>query len=147
MTPNYPRLAAYFTASFTLGMMVYIFTNLFYPFMQRADWVGTLVMILYALVYLSLTFSIGRRFIRKTNTHFWLPYAMVPMIVLPTAAFSHYHEKFSMAQELVIFMVIITAGSIAGAYYSIKSGLLQREKLIAQIQERREAAEKAATRK
>ncbi len=52
-----------------------------------------------------------------------------------------------MAQELVIFMVIITAGSIAGAYYSIKSGLLQREKLIAQIQERREAAEKAATRK
>ncbi|HAC14593.1 MAG TPA: hypothetical protein DCE78_01425 [Bacteroidetes bacterium] len=142
MNPNYPRIVAYVTASFTLGMMVYIFTNLFYPFLLRPDWIGTLVLVVYGLIYFSLSLSIARRYIRKTNSNFSFPYILIPFFVVPTAVFAHFHEKFSMPSESITFYLTITVGATLGAYYGIKAGLKQRDKLIEQIRERREAAEK-----
>ena len=142
MKPNYPRIISYVTASFTLGMMVYIFTNLFYPFLQRPDWIGSMVLLVYGLIYFSLSLSIARRFIRKTNTNFSFPYVFVPLLVIPTGVFAYFHEKFSLPAEAIAFYLSITIGAILGAYYGIKAGLKQRDKLIEQIRERREAAER-----
>ena len=141
MNPNYPRIISYVTASFTLGMMVYLFTNLFYPYLQRPDWVGSLVLMDYGLIYFSLSLSLSRRFIRKTNTNFSFPYVFVPLMVVPTGVFAYFHEKFTLPTEAIFFNITIATGAILGAYYGIKAGLKQRDKLIEQIRERREAAE------
>jgi ABC-type Fe3+-siderophore transport system permease subunit len=138
MTPNIPRIFAYVTAAFSLGMAVFIFTNLLYPFVQRPDWVGSASLIGFALIYGSLSLALGRRFIRKTNTHFWLPYAFVPFFVVPTMVASQLQGEFALIQDAIVFFIVITLGAVAGAWRGIKSGLVQREKLIEQIQQRRE---------
>jgi len=147
MKPNTPRIFAYFTAAFTLGMAVFIFTNLLYPFVQRPDWVGSASLVGFALIYGSLSLALGRRFIRKTNTHFWLPYGFVPFFVVPTMVASQLQGEFALIQDAIVFYVVITIGAAAGAWQGIKSGLVQREKLIEQIQQRREEAATNAAKK
>lgn len=137
---NQPRLFAYIPTAFTIGMLVYIFTNLFYTFAQRPDWIGTLVLLGYGLVYLSVTHTVSRRFVRKTNTHFYLPYVLGGLMVMPTFFFVFFHEKFATVQEQVMFLLMVTAGTMVGAWLGIKNGLKQREKLIQQINERRQQA-------
>jgi ABC-type Fe3+-siderophore transport system permease subunit len=147
MTPNIPRIFAYVTAAFTLGMAVFIFTNLLYPFVQRPDWVGSASLVGFALVYGSLSLALGRRFIRKTNTHFWLPYAFIPFFVVPTMVAAQLQGEFALIQDAIVFYVVITLGAAAGSWQGIKSGLVQREKLIEQIQQRREEAAVNAAKK
>lgn len=147
MTPNIPRIFAYVTAAFTLGMAVFIFTNLLYPFVQRPDWVGSASLVGFALIYGSLNVALGRRFVRKTNTHFWLPYGFVPLFVVPTMIAAQLQGEFALIQDAIVFFVVITIGAAAGAWWGIKSGLVQREKLIQQIQQRRDEAAANAAKK
>jgi ABC-type Fe3+-siderophore transport system permease subunit len=138
MKPNFPRIFAYLTAAFSIGMAVFIFTNLLYPFVQRPDWIGSLSLIGFALIYVSVTIGLGRRFIRKTNTHFMLPYLMIPLMVIPAIVASWLQHDFALMQDALLFYVTITIGSSAGAFRGIQSGRIQREKLIEQIQRMRE---------
>ncbi len=147
MTANTPRIFAYVTAAFTLGMAVFIFTNLLYPFVQRPDWVGSVSLVGFALIYGSLSLALGRRFIRKTNTHFWLPYGFVPFIVVPTMIAAQLQGEFALIQDAIVFDVVITIGAVAGSWLGIKSGRIQREKLIQQIQQRMDEAALNAAKK
>jgi hypothetical protein len=147
MTANTPRIFAYVTAAFTLGMAVFIFTNLLYPFVQRPDWVGSVALVGFALIYGSLSLALGRRFIRKTNTHFWLPYGFVPFLVVPTIIAAQLQGEFALIQDAIVFYVVITIGAVAGSWQGIKSGRIQREKLIQQIQQRMDEAALNAAKK
>lgn len=134
--PNYPRIIAYMTASFTIGVIVYIFTGLFIPFAQTPGWTGTAVIVAYGAVYLSVTWSIARRFIRKTLQTFWLPYLMAPVILAPALFFIELKEEFALMQDQVIFTSALFIGSLLGAYFGIQYGHRMREELIRKAQEK-----------
>lgn len=134
--PNYPRSVAYLTAAFTFGVIIYIFTNLFYPFAQRPDWVGSLAILGFGLVYMSLNASLARRFIRKTNANFNFPYALIPILLAPTFGFVHFQEKFPDLLNQIVFFMMITIGSIIGVYLGIKAGFRKRDALIQEQQKK-----------
>lgn len=127
---NYPRLFAYVSGAFTFGVIIYIFTNLFYPFAQRPDWIGSLALLCYGLVYMSLNAALARRFIRRTNANFNFPYALIPILLAPTFGFVHFQEKFPTLTGELFFFIMITIGSVVGVYLGIKAGFKKRDALV-----------------
>lgn len=128
--PNYPRVFAYLTVSFTIGVLVYIFTGLFVPFAETPGWAGTAVIIGYAAVYLSVTWSISRRFVRRSLHSYWVPYAMGVIMTIPALFFVELKDEFALVQNQAIYGFAIVAGALAGAYFGIQYGHKMRQELI-----------------
>jgi hypothetical protein len=134
-TVNRPRMFAYLMASFTLGVIVYIFTGLFIPFTETPGWVGTAVLMGYGLVYASVMSAVSRRFIRKSFTVFHFPYALIPMVVLPAIVLSELKSEFATIQTQVSFGLIIVAGAVAGVRLGVKAGHRKRDETVAKIRQ------------
>ena len=128
--PNYPRIFAYLTVSFTIGVLVYIFTGLFIPFAETPGWAGTAVILAYGAVYMSVTWSITRRFVRRSSTTYWLPYLMAAIMIIPALFFIELKEEFALMQNQVMFSFVIFAGAEIGAYFGIQYGHRMRQELI-----------------
>lgn len=128
--PNYPRNFAYVTVSFTLGVIVYIFTGLFVPFTATPGWIGTAVMVAYGAVYLSVTWSIARRFVRRSADSYWIPYLMAAIMTVPALFFVELKDEFALMQQQVMFGFVILAGAQMGAYFGIQYGHRMRQELL-----------------
>ncbi|MCC5927267.1 MAG: hypothetical protein JJU41_11975 [Bacteroidetes bacterium] len=136
--PNYPRIIAYLTVSFTIGVIVYIFTGLFVPFTETPGWIGTAVMVAYGAVYLSVTWSISRRYVRRSATTYWIPYLMALIISIPAMFFVELKEEFALMQNQIMFAIMIVAGAELGAYFGIQYGHRMRQELIEKAQQKQQ---------
>lgn len=144
--PNYPRMFAYFTAAVTTGLLIYVFTNLFLPFTQSRDWVGTAFLLAFGLVYLSLAAAFARRFVSKTSFSFAFPYALIPLLILPMAIITHLQDKFALVGDQVIFLMVIVAGCIIGVRLGIPAGHRRREEFIRRLKEKENSANRESAR-
>jgi membrane-associated HD superfamily phosphohydrolase len=140
--PNYSRMFAYGSAGFTIGVMIYIFTNLFLPFTQTQDWVGTLVQLAYATVYLSVLAAFSRRFISKTTLNESYPYFLVPIVVGPMIVITILKDEFALSGDQIIFYLLIFAGAAYGARLGIRAGHKRREVLIERLKQRQPVVNK-----
>ncbi|MCH8523583.1 MAG: hypothetical protein LAT52_03450 [Balneolales bacterium] len=136
--PNYPRIIAYLTVSFTIGVIVYIFTGLFVPFTETPGWISTAVMVAYGAVYLSVTWSISRRYVRRSATTYWIPYLMALIISIPAMFFVELKEEFALMQNQIMFAIMIVAGAELGAYFGIQYGHRMRQELIEKAQQKQQ---------
>lgn len=139
--PNYPRLFAYVTGSSTIGMLVYIFTNIFYVHAQRPDLTGTLFLLGFGLVFFSVSSGLSRRFIRRTNAHFNFPFVIAVLLFAPTLAFAWFQDRFVSAIDFGVFSLVVILGALAGTWMGVKSGFRKRDELIAQLQKKQEEAQ------
>jgi hypothetical protein len=130
---NRPRMFAYLTASFTLGVVVYIFTGLFIPFTETPGWVGTAVLMGYGLVYASVMSAVARRFIRKSFTSFLFPYLLIPIVILPAIGLSELKSEFATVQTQVSFALIIAAGAATGVRLGALAGHRKRDEAVASL--------------
>lgn len=140
--PNYSRMFAYGSAGFALGVMIYIFTNLFLPFTQTQDWVGTLIQLAYATVYLSVLAAFSRRFISKTTLSESYPYFLVPIVVGPMIVITILKDEFALPGDQIIFYLLIFAGAAYGARLGIRAGHKRRALLIERLKQREPVAAK-----
>jgi len=132
---NFPRMFAYTTGTFTVGVVVYLFTNMFFPFVQRGDSVGTLFLLGYASVYASVSAAIARRFIRKTLVSHAFPYVLVPVITVPAMILIEMKGEFALPSDQIVYYAVTVLGAVFGFWFGIRSGHKQREALIAQLQQ------------
>ena len=133
--PNKPRMFAYTTASFTLGVIVYIFTGLFIPFTETPGWVGSAVLMGYGLVYTSVMAAVARRFIRKSFTSFFFPYILILLVILPAIGLSELKSEFATVQTQVSFGLIIAIGAAFGVRLGIRAGHRKRDEVVEKIRE------------
>lgn len=131
---NYPRIFAYCTASFTLGVIIYIVSGMFIPFTERPDWIGTLFLLGYALIYASVLRSFAGRYVRKTLTHYLVPYIMAPLMAAPSVVLGVLTSDFATTSGTVMYAVAVLAGSVAGAWLGIKKGHKMREDTLLRAQ-------------
>lgn len=130
--PNYPRMFAYATGTFTIGVIVYIFSGIFIPFLERPDWIGTTFMVAYGIIYASVTSGIAKRYIRKAMVSFGFPYILPPIIAGPAIVISELKEEFATLQTQITFGVVLILGAAIGAYLGIKAGHKKRAEFIEQ---------------
>lgn len=132
--PNYPRMFAYATGTFTIGVAVYLFTNMFLPFVQRQDSIGTVFLLGYALIYASITAAVARRFIKKTLISHVFPYVLVPVMTVPAMILIYMKGEFALPTDQIVYYAVTVAGSAIGAWAGIRGGHRKRDEHIAQLQ-------------
>ncbi len=127
-----PRAFAYGNATLFLGVIIFFFTQELIPFVEREGWLGTSFTAGFTLVFINLSFVISRRFCKKALDMEFFPYLIGFILVLPTLFFTHITERFDLLQAQLFFSVLITAGSMFGAYFGIQKGLRLRDEYLSE---------------
>lgn len=134
--PNYPRMFAYVSATFTVGVLVYIFTNIFLPFAHTHDWTGSIALLMFSAVYLSVAAAIARRFVSKTTVNHTFPFYLIPFLVGPMMVITALKSDFALIGDYILFGTLISAGAFYGIYLGIKAGHKRREIIIERLKQK-----------
>lgn len=124
------RAFAFSGATLMLGVVVFFFTQGLIPYVELPDIAGSVFAVGFILVFLNLSFVLGRRFCSRTFEMERFPYVLGIILILPTMVLSFFTERFTEITALLLFCVIIATASIAGIFLGIKSGRRKRDKLI-----------------
>ncbi len=124
------RAFAFTGATLLLGVVVFFFTQALIPFVELPDIAGSVFALGFILIFLNLSFALGRRFCSRTFEMERYPYILAIVLILPTVILSLLTNLFSGPGAAVIFFGMITLSVLAGAYFGIKSGSRKRDKLI-----------------
>jgi hypothetical protein len=124
------RAFAYTGATLMVGVVVYFFTQGLIPFVELPDIAGSVFLIGFILIFLNLSFAMGRRFCSRTFEMERFPFILALVLVLPTWVLSLATERFSGTGAATLFLGVITFASVAGALLGIRSGGRKRDKLI-----------------
>jgi hypothetical protein len=144
-TQTIARTFSYTTFGILIGAMIYLMTNNLISQTMRADWVGTLFLVGFGLIFANASYFIARRYMRKMYSWDYYPYITSVILIIPTIALIRIKGDvfFSWASE-IIFILVILVGVIVGARYGIIKGkkLLEEERLnrIAKEQRRQNGA-------
>jgi hypothetical protein len=138
-TQQIARAFAFTGATLLLGVTIFFFTQGIIPFVELPDIAGSVFLLGFVLIYLNLSFALGRRFCSRTFEMERFPLILGVVLVLPTAVLSLLTERFSGAGPATLFIGVITVASLAGAFLGIRSGGRRRDRLI------REALESGGT--
>ncbi len=133
------RSFAFTGATLLIGVVVFFFTQGLIPFVELPDIAGSVFTLGFILVFLNLSFVLGRRFCSRTFEMERFPYVLGIVLILPTLILSLLTERFDGITALLLFFTIITTASIVGTFLGIRSGRRKRDKLI------REALETGST--
>lgn len=120
------RAFAYISGSLVTGVLIYMFTSTFLIHTERPDWIGTLVLAGYGLIYLNVSFVLSRRFTGKTALFPGFPYLIAFLLVIPAVILSELTEKFLFHRSLLILAVVLLAASALGARFGIQKGEARR---------------------
>ncbi len=129
------RAFAYTGATLMVGVVVYFFTQGLIPFVELPDIAGSVFLLGFILIFLNLSFAMGRRFCSRTFEMERYPYILGLVLVLPTWVLSLGMDRFSGAGAAALFLGVITIASVAGAFLGIRSGERRRDKLIREAME------------
>ena len=133
------RAFAFTGATLLLGVVIFFFTQGLIPFVELPDIAGSVFFLGFILIFLNLSFALGRRFCSRTFEMEHFPYVLGLVLVLPTVILSLTTERFSGAGPAAIFIGMITLAALVGAFLGIRSGGRRRDRLI------REALESGGT--
>lgn len=120
------RAFAYVSGSLVTGVLIYMFTSTFLIYTERPDWIGTLVLAGYGLIYLNVSFVLSRRFTGKTALFPNFPYLIAFLLVVPAVVLSELTEKFLFHRSLLILAIVLLAASVLGARFGIQKGEARR---------------------
>ncbi len=124
------RAFAFSGATLLLGVVVFFFTQALIPFVELPDIAGSVFALGFVLVFLNLSFALGRRFCSRTFEMERYPYILAVLLMLPTIILSLLTDRFSGPEAAAMFFGMITLSVLAGAYLGIRSGSRKRDKLI-----------------
>lgn len=130
------RAFAYTGATLMVGVVVYFFTQGLIPFVGLPDIAGSVFLLGFILVFLNLSFAMGRRFCSRTFEMERFPFLLAMVLVLPTWILSLAMERLHTPGSAVFFLGTITLASLAGAFLGIRSGGRKRDRLIRDAFER-----------
>jgi len=133
------RAFAFTGATLLLGVVVFFFTQGLIPFVELPDIAGSVFSLGFILIFLNLSFALGRRFCSRTFEMERFPYFLGLVLVLPTVVLSLLTERLSGIGPAATFIGMITFAAIVGAFLGIRSGGRRRDRLI------REALESGGT--
>ncbi|MCA1802240.1 MAG: hypothetical protein LC662_07255 [Rhodothermaceae bacterium] len=122
------RAFAYTSGALVVGVLIYMLTNTFLFYTERPDWIGTLVLAGYGLIFMNVSFVLARRFTGKTALFHLFPYLTAFLLIIPTVVLSELTEKFSFQRSLLILAIVLMASSALGARFGIKKGEVRRAK-------------------
>jgi hypothetical protein len=120
------RAFAYTSGALVVGVIIYMLTNTFLIYTERPDWIGTLVLAGYGLVFMNVSFVLARRFTGKTALFPMFPYLTAFLLVIPTVVLSELTEKFLFQRSLLILAIVLLASTVLGARFGIKKGEVRR---------------------
>ena len=121
------RAFAYTSAALVVGVLIYMFTNTFLIYTERPDWIGTMVLAGFGLVFLNVSFVLSRRFTGKTALFPHFPYLIAFLLIIPTVILSELTEKFLFQRSLLILAVVLLVSSTIGARFGITRGDKRRD--------------------
>lgn len=127
-TQTLARTFSYTTFALFLGAMIYLLTNNLINLTFRPDWVGSLALGGFALIYGNVSFFVARRYMRKKYTYKKYPFIVAVILLIPAIVLIRIKQTvfFDIASE-IIFILIILVGVLVGAYYGIKKGEIMYE--------------------
>jgi hypothetical protein len=120
------RAFAYTSGALVVGVLIYMLTNTFLIYTERPDWIGTLVLAGYGLIYMNVSFVLARRFTGKTALFHLFPYLTAFLLIIPAVVLSELTEKFIFQRSLLILTIVLLASSALGARFGIKKGEVRR---------------------
>ncbi len=124
------RAFAYTGATLLIGVVVFFFTQGLIPFVELPDIAGSVFAIGFILIFLNLSFALGKRFCSRTFEMERFPFVLGLLLVVPTLVLSLLTERFSHAGTAVLFFAMIVSAALVGAWLGIRSGGRKRDKLI-----------------
>ncbi len=133
------RAFAFAGAALLLGVVVYFFTQALIPFVELPDIAGSVFALGFILIFLNLSFALGKRFCSRTFEMERYPYVLALVLILPTLILSLMTDRFSGPGAALLFFGMITLAVLAGAFLGIRSGSRKRDKLIREALETGEA--------
>jgi FlaA1/EpsC-like NDP-sugar epimerase len=121
------RAFAYSSATLVTGVLIYMFTDAFLIYTERPDWIGTLTLAVYGLIFLNVSFVLTRRFTGKTELYPLFPYLIAILLVVPSVILSELTEKFLFQRSLVVLALVLFLASVLGARFGIQRGEARRK--------------------
>ncbi len=124
------RAFAFTGATLMMGVVIFFFTQGLIPLVELPDIAGSVFLLGFILVFLNLSFAMGRRFCSRTFEMERFPLILGLVLVLPTWVLSLMTDRFSGGSAAALFLGVITLASISGAFLGIRSGGRRRDRLI-----------------
>ncbi|MEX0681408.1 MAG: hypothetical protein WD097_08510 [Balneolales bacterium] len=124
------RTFAFTGAALLIGVIVFFFSYGIIPLVELPDLAGPVITLGFILVFLNLSFLLGRRFCSRTFEMEYFPYLLGFTLIFPTLLLSYLTERISDIYALLLFYLIIMIASLTGSFLGIKSGRRKRDKLI-----------------
>ncbi len=129
------RTFTYTSSAFLIGAMFYLFTNNLIAITIRPDWIGTAVLIGYAVVFGNLTYLLTRRYMRKPYTFEVFSYFIGLIVAFPTFFLIRLKgDLFPAMQDEIIFVVVVLAGVALGCWKGRQKG----QELFLALQQKKE---------
>ncbi len=136
------RAFAFTGATLLLGVVIFFFTQGLIPFVELPDIAGSVFALGFFLIYMNLSFALGRRFCSRSFELEHFPYIIGIILILPMLILSVLTDRFSGWSPYFFFSFIIIVAVISGAYLGINSGRRKRDRLIREALETGETGEK-----
>lgn len=133
------RFFAYATWSIMISLAIILFSNRFLDFISEPGWVGTLVLLAFGFLYLNLTFTAVKRYIRKVPAPTNLHILLAILIFLPPAAWIViFADAITTTEILILFVLALSCG--LGMFYGNRAGIKARYEYIQALKEHQNEA-------
>ncbi|MDG5766784.1 hypothetical protein QA596_04835 [Balneolales bacterium ANBcel1] len=129
------RAFAFTGATLLIGVVIFFFTQGVIPLVQLPDIAGPVFALGFFLIFLNLSFALGRRFCSRTFEMEHFPYILAFVLLLPTLVLSAVTERLSGLPAYATFSGVLIIAGMAGAFLGIRSGRRKRERLVREAME------------
>lgn len=125
---NIPRFIFYCTGVPIVSGAFTLLTNELIAKVNDPTYVGMLFLLGFGLVYMNITFIVGRRFMRRLNGASLTPYIFAVLVALPPLLWVGLTGA-DLGDSKLVFMLTVVFGCALGAYFSHRAGLKAQIKL------------------
>lgn len=131
---SWHRYFAYISGSLVFGLLIIVFTNSFFVYVNNPGWVGYISLIAYGLIFVNISYVMNRQFTKKLKHPSVASYLMATLLILPTLLWI-YTKESPLAESRMVFTLTIIFATYLGAYYGIKAGSRKRVDYLEKLRE------------
>lgn len=132
---NLPRLSFYLSGILITSTGFTLLTTDFLPLLAQPGFSGTLVLLLFGVVYMNIVFVISRRFMRRLQGPTNVPYIFAFLVAIVPIFWIFIYDAGLMDTMRYMFAGLMTFASFLGAFFGHRAGLKAQIKFQQQVLE------------
>lgn len=134
---SWHRYFAYITGSLVIGLLIILFTNSFFAYVNNPGWIGYVALTGYGLIFINICYVLARRFTKKLEYASPVSYLMATLVILPTLLWI-YTKETPLGESRTIFTLTLLIAAYLGTFYGIRAGSRKRVDYLEELREKNE---------